>query len=503
MDVLTSILADPGVSSLVGGAVSGISSLANNPQVTSAVGSVISVISSGGPTPAPGQESASASPTGGQAQPGSTANGTPSLSPTGSSGPSEPTGSPSLTSGSGALQTRLPDGSEPKKSTNIGAIVGGVVGGVVLLALIAGLLWWLCRRKKKRQVRKKDDLFEDQDFVQTPGVVDPYSSGSRSLQATTMTSSSGFHSFDPSSTSLDNTNPSYMSDAGHSYVPGPAPVMTKAQMAAAERQYPAGPMSVSGHGYSRASIPNSIPTTAGTFGPRLSTDTGYSGDDSYGVARSNTMTSTASRRPLPTVPLSPMSPTSPTMSNTHTLANGPPPVPPPPGTLAHSNSISQHPGMLSHNNSISHHPTGMLAHSNSMSHQPTHQPMAALAHSNSMSHQPTHQPMAALSHNNTMPQQPMQQPAHQPMAGLAHNNSAPQYPPGAYPPVNQHQPPGAFPQSNQMLHQPPGAFPHGNQVSQPPPMETVVEHAVDAGKVPEREVLPPMYNPQWNEQQQA
>lgn len=51
------------------------------------------------------------------------------------------------------------------KSTNTGAIAGGVVGGVCGAILIAGILWFLCRRR--RQSKPPNDMKTSPTLIST------------------------------------------------------------------------------------------------------------------------------------------------------------------------------------------------------------------------------------------------------------------------------------------------------------------------------------------------
>lgn len=247
VDQLTSLLANPDVSSLVQGAADGVSSIVNRPDVTSVLGSVVSAITGSGE----------------QAQ---TQAGQPSSTPEPESS-STPAPSSSETASSG--------GSKP----NVAAIVGGVVGGVFGLALLAALLFlclWCRRRKRKEPKRDHDMLFENEGFVGaegTPGLVDPYASSSPFSSPTSHFSSSHNRASTLTSTSSHDVyhTPS-PNTKGSSQMPLiPAPPLTNSHA--------------------------SVATGTGTFGPRRSMDS------DFGVQRTNTMTSTASR-PLPAVPLS-------------------------------------------------------------------------------------------------------------------------------------------------------------------------------------------------------
>lgn len=313
---LTSLLSQPGVSSLIDGAVSGISSIANNPDVTSAVGSLASIVTSGGNKPSQPQTGASV--------------GAPTANPTaGRAGANDPDAGTLQARPSG---TRGTDSGRPANHT--GAIVGGVIGGLVGLALLAALIFFCLRRRrhrKKQPPRDMDNLFEHERFDHTdgtPGLVDPYAStgpGAGLVRNATLLSSDSSHS------------PTTTNSYTNSYATPPSTIRTKAEMAGH-----AAPMT-----NSHSSIPATV--TTGTTGTplRRSVDTGFSDDGKYNVARSNTMTSTMSHahgsRPLPAVPLSPVSPSSTWSHSGSNLHHSPqpPPVPPAPAGFGFS-----HPGPL-------------------------------------------------------------------------------------------------------------------------------------------------------------
>lgn len=358
---LASILGNnPLVSSIADTIASAADSIVNDPGVKSAAGSIISEITSGGNTQAPSQS-----------QPPSQQSASAASAAGGPTSPPEPTATPTVPAvqsvsdaNNGSLQPN-PSGtqevSSSKSSNNIGAIVGGVIGGLVALAVLGALLWF-CRRRRKRgsmkPVRSREQMFENECFDHvdgTPGLVDPYATGAdlnRDRASTLLSSdSSQSHYTSPHSHSTPTsfTTPNLYSY--HNRTTPQSPIVTKAMMAG---HAPPPPMTES-----HVSIPATITTAAGTFGPgRRSTDTGFSDEGKYNVARSNTMTSTMSHhhnRPLPTVPLSPTSaPTSnwshsqvglPHHSYGHHPHQFPPTVPPPPHGAPVGLGIS-HPGPL-------------------------------------------------------------------------------------------------------------------------------------------------------------
>ncbi len=121
-DFVSSLFAEPAITSLIQGAGEGISSIVNRPDVQSIGGSIISVITAGGITEGGNQAQQTQAPeTSPTPQPSSTPAATPSETPS------------------------------KRSKTNVAAIVGGVVGGVVGLALLTALLvlcvW--CRRRRR------------------------------------------------------------------------------------------------------------------------------------------------------------------------------------------------------------------------------------------------------------------------------------------------------------------------------------------------------------------
>ncbi|CAK9781945.1 hypothetical protein CC85DRAFT_329487 [Cutaneotrichosporon oleaginosum] len=251
-ELITSLLAQPAVSSLVQGAGEGLSSIFNRPDVNSVGNSIISVITAGAQETQSTQATSTAAPESSVNPP----SGTPSLSPT-----------PSTAQAASG-------GSKP----NVAAIAGGVVGGVLGLAIIAALLFlclWCRRRRRKEPKRDHALLFENEGFVGaegTPGLVDPYARSSLSSPVT-------------SSFASARNRPSLTSGSSHDVYHTPSPI-TKGQPQMPI--VPAPPLT-----NSHASIPT-IATGAGTFGPRRSTDS------EFGVHR----TSSTASRPLPAVPLS-------------------------------------------------------------------------------------------------------------------------------------------------------------------------------------------------------